>query len=61
MLDISLILLLGILSGILIGLLPGLPAYLGPLILFPFVSHLSVVQILIFWLATHIGSQYLEV
>lgn len=58
MISISLILLLGLLSGVLIGLLPGLPAYIGPLILFPFVSHLGIDQILAFWLATHIGSQY---
>lgn len=58
MVSISLILLLGLVSGILIGLLPGLPAYIGPLILFPFISHLGVDQILAFWLATHIGSQY---
>ncbi len=58
MLELSLILFLGIVSGILVGLLPGLPAYIGPLILFPFVSHLSVDQILAFWLAAHIGSQY---
>ena len=58
MVSISLILLLGLLSGVLIGLLPGLPAYIGPLILFPFISHLGVDQILAFWLATHIGSQY---
>ena len=58
MVSISLILLLGLVSGILIGLLPGLPAYIGPLILFPFVSHLGIDQILAFWLTTHIGSQY---
>ena len=58
MVSVSLILLLGLVSGILIGLLPGLPAYIGPLILFPFISHLGVDQILAFWLATHIGSQY---
>ena len=58
MLELILLLSLGILSGILVGLLPGLPAYLGPLILLPWVNHLSVEQILAFWLATHIGSQY---
>lgn len=58
MVSISLILLLGLVSGILIGLLPGLPAYIGPLIIFPFVSHLDIDQILAYWLTTHIGSQY---
>ena len=58
MLELFLIISIGIISGALIGLLPGLPAYIGPLILFPFVSHLGVDQILAFWLATHIGSQY---
>lgn len=58
MLELSIIIVIGIISGALIGLLPGLPAYIGPLILFPFVSQLGIDQILAFWLATHIGSQY---
>lgn len=58
MLEFSIILLVGIVVGVLIGLLPGLPAYLGPLFLLPWISVLSVDQILAFWLATHIGSQY---
>lgn len=58
MLELSIIIVIGITSGVIIGLLPGLPAYIGPLILFPFISHLSIDQILAFWLATHIGSQY---
>lgn len=44
--------------GILIGLLPGIPAYIGPFLLFPFANHMSIEQILAFWLASHIGSQY---
>jgi putative tricarboxylic transport membrane protein len=58
MLEFSIILLVGIIAGVLIGLLPGLPAYIGPLVLLPWVSVLSVDQILAFWLASHIGSQY---
>lgn len=58
MLEFALILLLGIIFGIMVGLLPGVPGYIGPLIMFPFVSVLPVEYILTFWLSTHIGSQY---
>ena len=58
MLELFLIISIGIISGAIIGLLPGLPAYIVPLILFPFVSQLGIDQILAFWLTTHIGSQY---
>jgi TctA family transporter len=58
MLEFLIILLIGLLSGIVIGLMPGLPAYIGPLFLYPFISYLSVDQILAFWLSSHIGSQY---
>lgn len=58
MLLFSCILVIGIVFGVLIGLLPGLPAYLGPLILLPWANQLGVDHILAFWLATHIGSQY---
>lgn len=58
MLEFALIAFLGLIAGVVIGLLPGLPAYLGPLILYPFLSYLSVDQILAFWLTSHIGSQY---
>lgn len=58
MLAFSLILLLGLIIGIFVGLLPGLPAYIGPLMLYPFLGLLTIDQILAFWLASHIGSQY---
>lgn len=58
MLEFLIILLIGLLSGIVIGLMPGIPAYIGPLILYPFLAYLSVDQILAFWLTSHIGSQY---
>ena len=58
MLELSIILVLGLVTGILVGLLPGLPAYVGPLILFPFIQDMTVEQILTFWLACQIGSQY---
>ena len=58
MLEFLIILILGIVAGILVGLMPGLPAYIGPLVLFPFLGIMSVDQILAFWLASHIGSQY---
>lgn len=58
MIEFLIILLIGLVAGVFVGLLPGLPAYIGPLILYPFVSHLSIDQILAIWLATHIGSQY---
>lgn len=58
MLEFSLILLLGLAVGVLVGLLPGVPAYIGPLLLYPFLGLMSVDQILAFWLASHIGSQY---
>ena len=58
MLIFSFILLLGLIAGVLIGLLPGLPAYLSPLLLYPFINILTIDQIMAFWLAAHIGSQY---
>lgn len=58
MLELAIILILGLITGILVGLLPGLPAYFGPLMLFPFMDHLSADQILTFWLACQIGGQY---
>ena len=58
MLELSLIILFGGIAGILIGLLPGIPFYLAPFMLFPFIGNLTVEQILVFWLACQIGSQY---
>ena len=58
MLELSIILVLGLVAGVLVGLLPGLPAYIGPLMLFPFIQHMTIEQILTFWLACQIGSQY---
>jgi len=58
MLEFLLILLIGLVAGVFIGLLPGLPAYIGPLMLYPFLGYMSVDQILAFWLSSHIGSQY---
>lgn len=58
MLEFLLILLLGLAVGVLVGLLPGVPAYIGPLLLYPFLGQMSIDQILAFWLASHIGSQY---
>lgn len=58
MLEFVFVLLIGLAVGIFIGLLPGLPAYIGPLMLYPFLGYMSIDQILAFWLATHIGSQY---
>ena len=58
MLEFALITVIGLVSGIVIGLMPGIPAYLGPLMLYPFLTFLSVDQILSFWLTSHIGSQY---
>lgn len=58
MLEFSLILIIGLLAGIIVGLLPGIPAYLGPILLYPFVHNLSIAEILTFWLACQIGSQY---
>ena len=58
MLELALILVLGLVTGILVGLLPGLPAFLGPLMLFPFIHDMSIEHILAFWLACQIGSQY---
>ena len=58
MLEFLIILLIGLIAGIIIGLLPGLPAFLGPIILYPFVHFLSIAEILTFWLACQVGSQY---
>ena len=58
MLEFLIVLLLGLVAGIVIGLMPGLPAYVGPLVLFPFIGMMSVDQILAFFISSHIGSQY---
>ncbi len=58
MLELFIMLLFGGIAGILIGLLPGIPFYLAPFMLFPFIGNLTVEQILVFWLACQIGSQY---
>ena len=58
MLTLIIILFLGLLTGILVGLLPGLPSFLGPIILFPFIQDMTIEQIITFWLACQIGSQY---
>jgi putative tricarboxylic transport membrane protein len=58
MLEFLLILLIGLVVGVFVGLLPGIPAYLGPILLYPFIDNLSIVEILTFWLACQIGSQY---
>lgn len=58
MLEFILVLIIGLVVGVFVGLLPGLPAYIGPLLLYPFLGHMTVDQIIAFWLASHIGSQY---
>lgn len=58
MLEFILIVLFGLVMGVAIGLLPGLPAFLSLIILYPLIDHLTVDQILAYWLATQIGSQY---
>lgn len=58
MLEFIIVLIIGLSLGIVVGLLPGVPAYIGPLMLYPFLGQMSVDQILAFWLASHIGSQY---
>jgi TctA family transporter len=58
MIEFIILLLLGLVAGVLIGLLPGIPAYLGPLILLPFANEISMPSIIVFWLVSHIGSQY---
>jgi putative tricarboxylic transport membrane protein len=47
-----------VIVGCLIGLLPGLPIWVGPLLLIPFIDQLSLAQILIFWVGCSIGCQY---
>ena len=58
MLSFFLIILFGLFMGVAIGLLPGLPAFLGLIILYPFIDYLTIDQILAYWLATQVGSQY---
>ena len=58
MLAFSLVVLFGLFMGVMIGLLPGLPAFLGLIILYPFIDLLTIDQILAYWLATQVGSQY---
>lgn len=52
------VVLIAIVSGIATGLLPGLPAWLAPFLITPFVSHMNIEHVLVFWLVTVIGSQF---
>lgn len=47
-----------VLVGCVVGLLPGLPIWVGPLLLIPFIDQLSLAQILIFWVGCSVGCQY---
>ena len=58
MLELSFILLLGLMAGIIVGLLPGLPQYVGLLMLYPLIQYMSIEQIMVFWVSCQIGAQY---
>jgi putative tricarboxylic transport membrane protein len=49
---------LALVVGILVGLFPVLPAWIGPVLLIPFIDKLEVYHILIFFLIVAIGSQF---
>lgn len=57
-LQLLFVIILAVGTGILTGLLPGLPAWLIPFAVIPFLSSMSIDQVLIFWLLSVIGSQY---
>ena len=52
------IFILALLVGVLVGLFPVLPAWIGPVLLIPFLNYLEVYHILIFFLIVAIGSQF---
>lgn len=58
MIDLILFMVAGIGTGILVGLLPALPVYMGPFLLYQFQYGMSLEEILIYWLATYVGSQF---
>jgi TctA family transporter len=58
MFDFSIIFTISILVGIVVGLLPGLPIWIGPMFLLPFIDHLSMFEIMIFWTGCSLGGQF---
>jgi len=44
--------------GVIVGLLPGLPIWIGPMFLLPFIDEVSMLQIMIFWVGCSVGGQY---
>jgi putative tricarboxylic transport membrane protein len=49
---------LSVFAGCLIGLLPGVPLWIGPFLLLPFIGDLSLIQIMTFWIGCSVGSQF---
>lgn len=60
MIDITYIIIFfgAIFGGIATGLLPGLPSWLAPFLLTPFVSQLGIDHVIMFWMLTVMGSQF---
>ena len=58
MFDLSIVFTISILVGIVVGLLPGLPIWIGPMFLLPFIDHLSMFEIMIFWVGCSVGGQF---
>jgi putative tricarboxylic transport membrane protein len=56
--ELALIFALAIFVGIVVGLLPGLPVWFGPLLLLPFLDHVTVIEIFVFWTGCSVGSQF---
>jgi TctA family transporter len=48
----------GIAMAVVSGLLPGIPAWICPFFLLPFVNDLSINQIVLFWIISVLGSQF---
>lgn len=44
--------------GVVVGLLPGLPIWIGPMFLLPFIDEVSMLEIMIFWVGCSVGGQY---
>jgi putative tricarboxylic transport membrane protein len=48
----------GIIIGVMTGLLPSMPMAVGMMLLFPFVDHITVLDIFVYWTAIIVGAQF---
>lgn len=49
---------ISLMVGVIVGLLPGLPIWIGPMFLLPFIDEVSMMEIMIFWVGCSVGGQY---